>query len=146
MSEIWTREEYHTTKWKKVFSKDDCPFCDLESNKERILWRWKYWFIIQNKYPYSGQENHLMLVPYLHKIFSHELNSGETEELAEAYKWIKQFYSEQIYFSCTRESMANRSVEHFHTHFLPGKLQWKYLRNMLMNQWFPVVQYLDEQK
>lgn len=40
--------------------------------------------------------------------------------------------------------MENRSIEHFHQHFIPGKLQGKYLRNMLMNQGFPVVQYLED--
>jgi diadenosine tetraphosphate (Ap4A) HIT family hydrolase len=64
-----------------------------------------------------------MLVPYKHLMYSYELDKSQTEELAEAYTWIKDFYGEQIYFSCTRESMANRSVEHFHTHFLPGRLQ-----------------------
>jgi hypothetical protein len=34
--------------------------------------------------------------------------------------------------------MANRSVEHLHMHFLAGKLQWRYLRKMLENQWFPI--------
>jgi hypothetical protein len=34
--------------------------------------------------------------------------------------------------------MGNRSVEHYHMHFIAGKLQGKYLRNMLMNQGFPI--------
>jgi diadenosine tetraphosphate (Ap4A) HIT family hydrolase len=39
--------------------------------------------------------------------------------------------------------MANRSVEHFHIHFVPWKLQGKYLRKMLQNQGFPIVENLD---
>ncbi|MEI6710855.1 MAG: hypothetical protein WCK88_00910 [bacterium] len=34
--------------------------------------------------------------------------------------------------------MANRSIEHLHIHFLPGKLQGMYLRKMLENQGFPI--------
>ncbi len=143
MPKTWTREEYHMTKGKKVFWKEDCPFCDLEANKERIIWRGKHWFFIQNKYPYSGEENHIMLVPFQHILYSYELQTEQTQELVEAYKFVKEFFWEQMYFSCTRETIDNRSVEHFHMHFLPWRLQWKYIRNMLMNQGFPVVQNLD---
>ena len=146
MKKILTREDYHQEIGNKIFGENDCPFCDLEGNKERVLWKWKKWFIIQNKYPYSGEENHLMLVPYKHIIFSHELSSDETKELSDAYKWIKDFYDDQIYFSCTRESMTNRSVEHLHMHFLPGRLQGKYLRYMLMKQGFPVEEDLERLK
>ena len=64
-----------------------------------------------------------MLVPYRHIAFSYHLSSEETTELSDAYKFLKNFYGEENYFSTTRESMANRSVEHLHTHFLPGRLQ-----------------------
>jgi diadenosine tetraphosphate (Ap4A) HIT family hydrolase len=39
--------------------------------------------------------------------------------------------------------MWNRSVEHIHIHFIPGRLQWKYLRKMLENQGYPIHQELD---
>ncbi len=143
MSEVGTREEYHILKWDITYGKDDCPFCDVDANKESIIWKGKHWFIIHNTFPYTGQKNHLMAVPFIHKKFSHELENFETEELTEVYKQIQKFYAQQIYFSFTRESLANRSVEHLHIHFVPGKLQGKYIRNMLMKQGFPVVQNLD---
>lgn len=64
-----------------------------------------------------------MLVPYEHKKFSYELTTEETSEMADAYKFIKDFYGNGKYFSATRETMDNRSIEHFHIHFLPGRLQ-----------------------
>jgi len=64
-----------------------------------------------------------MLIPIRHIQYNHELLSEESIELPLAYKYIKDFYKEEQYFSFTRESMANRSVEHVHTHFLPWKLK-----------------------
>lgn len=79
-----------------------------------------------------------MAIPQAHKAFSYQLSQEELSELHEVYTEIKKLYGEKHYFSCTRESMANRSIEHLHIHFLPGKLQGKYLRKMLENQGFPV--------
>jgi len=83
-----------------------------------------------------------MAVPYAHKCFSHELDRDEIAELHEIYAFVKDWYGDRQYFSCTRESMANRSVEHLHIHFLPGKLQGKWLRKMLQTQGFPIEQEL----
>ena len=139
------REEYHIIKWSKTYWKEDCPLCKvLENNEQHILWNWKYWFILHNIYPYTGQENHIMAVPKIHKKYSYELSTEETMELCEVFCFVKKFFWEQKYFSMTRETLDNRSIEHFHIHFLAWKLQGKYIRNMLMNQWFPVIQYLDE--
>jgi diadenosine tetraphosphate (Ap4A) HIT family hydrolase len=66
--------------------------------------------------------------------------------MKDIYKFVKEYFWDEKYFSCTRESIANRSVEHIHMHFIPGKLQWKYIRKMLENQWFPIVQELDTTK
>jgi diadenosine tetraphosphate (Ap4A) HIT family hydrolase len=34
--------------------------------------------------------------------------------------------------------MGNRSVEHYHIHFIPGRLQGKFIRCMLQGQGFPI--------
>jgi hypothetical protein len=39
--------------------------------------------------------------------------------------------------------MDHRSIEHFHIHYIPGKLQWKYLRKMLEWQGFPIQEDLQ---
>ena len=79
-----------------------------------------------------------MAVPYKHKNYFLDLNDEEILELKKVHLFIKNFYWEEDYFSCNRETMANRSIEHLHIHFLPLKLQDKYLRNMLMNQGFSI--------
>jgi len=134
MKKIWTRKEYHAKIWKKIYWKDDCPFCfDYES-----IWEWKHWYILKNIYPYSWNEQHLMAVPFTHKKFASEITSEEFLELENVHKFVKNFYWEENYFSCTRESMWNRSIEHYHMHFIPWRLQWQYLRKMLENQGFPI--------
>lgn len=143
MVKIWTREDYHKIKQKEAYGREDCPFCDLETNKDYIIWRGKYWFLIHNKFPYSWNQKHIMALPYEHKKFSIELNEKELIELKEVYKFVKKWFWEESYFSCTRESMWNRSVEHIHIHFIPWRLQWKYLRKMLENQGYPIQQELD---
>ena len=138
MLDLGTREEYHQKIWHKIFGQEDCPLCDRKTNTHRIIWEWKYWYVIHNKYPYSGDEKHLMAVPCKHVKFSHELSSEEFSELFDVQKFMKKFYGKEQYFSATRESMWNRSIEHVHMHFVPWKLQWKFLRCMLENQGFPI--------
>lgn len=142
-TKLLTREEYHKQKWdKKVFWKDDCPFCKIELNIWHTVWKWKYWYILHNTSPYSWNEKHIMAVPYDHLVFSNDLKNEHFLELAEIHRFVKNFFWNEMYFSFTRESMANRSVEHYHLHFLIWKLQWKYLRKMLENQGFPIKQEL----
>jgi len=140
MEKILTRKEYHAKKWKKVYGLEDCPFCD--KNKISPIWKWKYWFILRNISPYSWDENHLMAIPYSHKKYSIELSVKELSELKEIHLFVKTFYWEEQYFSSTRETMWNRSVEHIHMHFIPWRLQWKYLRKMLENQGYPIKEEL----
>lgn len=49
---------------------------------------------------------------------------------------MKKFFLDKLYFSFIRENFHEniadgRSVEHWHMHFLPGKLEGKFLRKML---------------
>lgn len=143
MVKIWTRDEYHLNKSKEIYTEEDCPFCtNINENEWNIIWKWEYWFLIHNAYPYSWNEKHLMAVPYTHKKVYLELTDEEILDFKNVQIFIKDFFWEENYFSCLRETMANRSVEHMHYHFIPGKLKWKYLRKMLMDQWFPIIEEL----
>ena len=83
-----------------------------------------------------------MAVPYRHNRFSHELDLDEISEMKSIHLFMKGFYGTHDYFSCTRETMANRSIEHLHIHFIPGKLQGKFIRKMLELQGFPIIEDL----
>ena len=146
MVKIITRNQYHAKKWKKIFGADDCPFCGIEArtDEESIKWIWKQWYILHNTGSYSWNEDHLMAVPHRHVQFTYDLSPEEISELKQVYEYMKQYFGDKEYFSFNRESMWNRSVEHLHIQFCVWRLQGRYLRNMLMNQWFPVKEYLDE--
>ena len=149
MSRIGTRAEYHEKIWNGVMGKDECPFCNPVETKNTLLETFDHWKIILNKYPYSGQENHLMAVPIRHVQFVGEVNNKEFAELPKVHKFMKDFYEEvgeKDYFSATRETMWSRSVEHYHIHFIPGRLQGKFLRCMLQNQGFPIEAEVKIQK
>jgi len=129
--------------------KDECPFCDVEKTKNTLIETLEYWKIILNKYPYSGQENHLMAVPIRHVQFVWELGVQEFTELPKVHEYMRNFYETQWetdYFSATRETMWNRSVEHYHMHFIPGRLQGKFVRCMLENQGYPIKAEVKIQK
>ena len=138
MKHITSRAEYDAHVQDRILGRDECPFCDTDGQSGHIVWKGKSWYILRNLFSYSGDTDHLMAVPYIHKRFSHELDQDEIEELKEIYSFMKEYYGEKDYFSSTRETLANRSIEHYHMHFIPGKLQGKYLRKMLEGQGFPI--------
>lgn len=144
MVKIWTREEYEKVLWNRGFLwKDDCPFCDLEKKKDYTIWMGKYWALLHSKYSYTGDDRHIIAIPLVHKKLFVELDDNELLELKDVHNQVKEFFGEKNYFSCTRETLSDgtrdaRSVEHMHIHFIPGKLQGKYLRKMLENQGFPI--------
>ena len=138
-----SRKEYREKMGKEVYGKDDSPFCKKEEQKTHIVWEGKYWYILHNLSSYSGDHRHIMAVPYEHICFSKDISPEHFQELQQVHLIAEKFFWDQIYFSFTRESMANRSVEHLHMHFLVGKLQWKFLRKMLEVQWFPITQELN---
>jgi diadenosine tetraphosphate (Ap4A) HIT family hydrolase len=130
-----------------MIGREGCPFCDLEAQEDMILWKGKHWFIIQNKFPYTGTKEHIMAVPYEHHVCAHEFDTETWAEMEHVHAWVRDFYGEKGYFSFTRETVNDgdrdtRSIEHYHTHFCIGRLQGKYLRNMLQKQGFPVEQDL----
>lgn len=138
-----SREEYHKKVWKEMYGKEDCPFCKKDEQKWHIVWEWKYWYILHNLWSYCWDHRHIMAVPYEHIKVSMDLNEKHFLELSEIYKFVDTFFAWENYFSFTRESMWNRSVEHLHMHFLVWKLQWKFLRKMLEKQGYPIKQDLE---
>lgn len=129
------REEYKN-RTKKLVWKELCPFCDLESQRNCIIWKWKYWYIQHNMYPYLWLKDHIMAIPYSHKVFSNELSSKEFAEMSKVQKFIKKFFWNKEYFSFMRETLWKRSIEHLHYQYLPWVLRTSKIENILKEQWF----------
>jgi len=141
MRKFLTREEYHNQKPAPFLTREHCPFCDPD--EKMVFRKGEYWYLIHNLAPYTGDERHLMAIPYEHVVYFTDLSSEHLLELPWIYKKVQEFFWEMSFFSFTRESVAGRSVEHLHMHFVPWVLEGRYLRKMLQNQGFPIHQDLD---
>lgn len=146
MVQIGTRQEYFDKIWDRILRKEECPFCDENIDPQYTIASTKYWRVVHNKYPYTWTDKHIMAHPIRHIGFSRELNSDELADMENVFKIVHDFFGDEDYFSATRESVAHRSIEHLHIHFIPGKLEWKYIRCMLENQWFPIEAEVQIQK
>lgn len=144
---FWTRSEYDqflNGRW--MLEAHECPFCDTSSQEEYRIWKWKYWEILYNKYPYVLDGNHIMAVPLTHKEFFTELTDEEVAEIKQVHEEVKKFFWDKTYFSFCREvhGQKSKSVKHYHIQFIAGELQGSYLQKMLQNQGCPVDEIMTE--
>lgn len=93
MVQLGTREDYHKfLNGRELLEAHECPFCDMESNKDLLVWKGVHWVILYNKYPYTGNDQHIMAVPQAHKEFFTEFSPEEIAELAEVHIEVKKFF------------------------------------------------------
>lgn len=132
-----SREEWELTQPEDQWA-EKCSFCEQQSweAKEYIIWEGKYWFICHNKFPVLWLENQLMAIPKRHVKMAYELNNEEMIEYPTVEKFVYDFYAWGSYFTFMRESLQNRSLEHIHYHFLPGKISYNDLEYFLKKQGF----------
>ncbi|MCH8519119.1 hypothetical protein LAT59_05160 [Candidatus Gracilibacteria bacterium] len=131
---------YHRDIWENTQPEDlggmNCPFCDKNINKEYIIFETKYWQVIHNKFPVLGLKEHIMAIPKAHIRLAHEIPAEIMAEYPLVEKFVYDFYQGGSYFTFMRESLQNRSLEHIHYHFLPGKINYKHLEYILGEQGF----------
>lgn len=144
---LWSRDEYKKILNWWVLWRDRCPFCaDGELfDKDMLIWEGDFWVIMRNKFPYTGNDKHLLVTPKRHVILSSEITEREWWEFVYIHNFMREFFWENEYFSFTRETYFNesdRSVEHLHMHFVPWSIKWKFIRKMLELQGFPITQEL----
>lgn len=134
MTKIISREEYDT-KWEnKCTWKVNCPYCNIDTDLNTVLYESDYWKMFISLSSYTGNENHILAFPKEHKKYFSELSDEEILDLKNIHKFCDTYFWENNYFSATRETMANRSIEHYHQHFIQWKLQAEAIVNMLKNQ------------
>jgi diadenosine tetraphosphate (Ap4A) HIT family hydrolase len=141
MVQLYTRKEYGAfLNGRELLEAHECPFCEMEKHKDMIIWEWVYWVVLYNKYPYTGNDQHIMAVPRAHKEFFTEFSPEEIAELWRVHEEVKKFFWEKTYFSFCRETHGTitKSIKHYHMQFIGAELQGKYLMKMLQNQGFPI--------
>jgi len=87
-----SRQEYRDSRKKPFLDREVCPFCDLDARDDMIAWKGKYWYILHNFAPYTGDERHLMAIPYEHIAFSHELTPEHLLELTDVYRFMVEYF------------------------------------------------------
>lgn len=146
MVQFGKREDYYASMGdKEFFEAHDCPFCSREKYQDMIIWEGIHWMILYNKYPYTGNDQHIMAVPRAHKEFFIEFSEEEVAELKQVHEKVKKFFWEKTYFSFCRETHGTitKTIKHYHMQFIGAEIQGKYLRKMLQNQGFPIEQELE---
>ena len=146
MVQLGTRQDYDKFLGNRVLLEaHECPFCLGEEHQDMIIWEGKYWRILYNKYPYTGNDQHIMAVPQAHKEFFIEFNEEEVAELRQVHEEVKKFFWDKTYFSFCREThgTVTKSIKHYHMQFIGAELEGKYLRQMLHKQGFPIDQDLE---
>jgi len=108
--------------------KSECVFCEIlnsgiEDEKNFILHRARFNFVILNIYPYTS--GHLMIVPYEHVADLHKANKNTTDEMMDLakqlYRAIQEVYKpDGINLGMNFGKAAGAGVsDHFHMHILP---------------------------
>lgn len=134
MTKIISREEYDSKRNNKCAWKENCPYCYINTELNTVVYESEYWKIFIALSSYTWDENHLLAFPKVHKKYFLELNDWEILDLKNVHKFCDEYFWENNYFSATRETMANRSIEHYHQHFIQWKLQANTIVEMLKNQ------------
>jgi len=133
---IYPRWDYWEIK--KTILKDkgekNCPFCDIQKQKEYIIWEWVYWYIAHNKFPFVWTKKHLLVYPKICERITKNLPSYYWKEFSKIHQFMFDFYWDESYFSFIREKGETKSIHHLHYHFLPWELECGPLENMLQQQ------------
>ena len=128
-----TREEWDKRPEKLIW-KNNCNFCNTEKISDYILWEWSFWNVIVNKNPYTWDARHIMAVPIEHLELWTEIPGEAWAEMLDVHRFVKKYFWEDDYFSFTRETFSNRSLKHYHTHFLPWKMSQQPIIDQLKEQ------------
>ena len=104
-----------------------CIFCvkpkEEDDEKNLILYRGKYSFVIMNRYPYNS--GHLMIVPYAHKKDFEELNDDEILDINRllkiSIKVLKNvMHPDAFNIGLNLGKQAGAGIdEHLHYHIVP---------------------------
>jgi diadenosine tetraphosphate (Ap4A) HIT family hydrolase len=131
---------YHRDIWEQIQPPDlganGCVFCEPWLEKDYVIFETEHWRVMNNKYPILGLLEHIMAVPKKHIKLAYEIPTEVMAEYPKVEKFVSDFFEWKSYFTFMRESLQNRSLEHIHYHFLPGKMNYKHLEYILLEQGF----------
>jgi diadenosine tetraphosphate (Ap4A) HIT family hydrolase len=134
MTKIISREEYDSKRNNKCAWKDDCPYYNINTELNTVVFESNYWKMFIALSNYTWDEYHLLAFPKNHKVFHKELSDDEILDLKNIHNFCDEYFENKEYFSMTRESMSNRSIEHYHIHFVEWIMKAATIVEMLNKQ------------
>lgn len=132
---LFDREIWEKTQPKDLW-KSQCAFCSEYIDLSYQIYETTHWRVLHNKFPVLWLKTQLLAIPKEHYTLAHEIPAEVMAEYPKIEKFVYQFYKWWPYFTFMRESLQNRSMEHIHYHFLPGKINYKHLEYVLLDQGF----------
>lgn len=134
MTKIISREEYDSKRKNKCAWKQDCPYCNIDPELNTVVYESEYWKMFIALSSYTWDEYHLLAFPTSHKKYFHEFSDEEILDQKNIYNFCDKYFEGREYFSIVRETMSNRSVEHYHIHFIEWIMKAKAIIEMLNKQ------------
>lgn len=117
----------------------DCPFCEIDKNKNRILKEGKNVFVI-----FSNprlMEGHLLVIPKRHVLKISELNKEEKEELFETVIELQEKILKNLAQGCDIAQHCrpfipqnNLKVDHVHIHLQPRSFKDELYQKCLISE------------
>jgi hypothetical protein len=134
MKKIISREEYDANRENKCVWKTNCPYCNINTDLNTVVYESEYWKMFIALSSYTWNKYHLLAFSKVHKKFHKELLDNEILDFKNIYNFCEIYFWNKEYFSTTRETMSNRSIEHYHVHFIEWVLKAEALVDMLNKQ------------
>lgn len=104
----------------------DCPFCEIDESRTKVLFRGRYCFVCLSN-PYL-MEGHLLVIPNRHVEKLSELNEEEREELFSLVVEFEEKVLEKVSGCDVRinyrpfQKQGDLKVDHLHVHLQPREL------------------------
>lgn len=132
---LFARDIWENTQPEDLW-KHECKFCSDYIDTSYQIFETQYWRVLHNKFPVLGISNQIMAIPKIHYKMAYDIPREVMAEYPEVEKFVYNFFQWESYFTFMRESIQNRSMEHIHYHFIPGKINYKHLEYILLDQGF----------
>lgn len=109
-----------------------CPFCDFDTQKERLLRenddRRVFYPVRPIGWAIRYKKN-LLLAPKQHHKYVTWLSTSEIVTKQEAEIWIQEHFTDEQYFSFMRHTDDIKSVQHLHYHYVVGQIHYADITN-----------------
>jgi diadenosine tetraphosphate (Ap4A) HIT family hydrolase len=117
------RNKEQTRRMRECQKNNICYLCNRIATKSLITHEGKYWFIIENDFPYEGSVHHYLIISKRHTTRTTDLSKDEWLEKIKMLKWLEKYLGVNGFSEFSRNGdmmYTHASLDHLHFHFLVG--------------------------